>query len=114
MELYLKEGKPTYTYNWLGLQRYNRRGDDAFRAGKATIRFEFAYDGGRPGSGGAGVIAVQARKSRKAESSTRSPLLSRLTRAPTSALTRARPSRRLHGTVSKFTGKIHSVTVELK
>ena len=50
--LYFKDGKPTYTYNWLGLQRYTVAAAEAVPAGKATIRFEFAYDGGKPGSGG--------------------------------------------------------------
>ena len=36
--LYLKDGKPTYTYNWLGLQRYTVAAKQALPAGKATIR----------------------------------------------------------------------------
>jgi hypothetical protein len=31
-------------------------------AAEATIRFEFAHDGGRPGSGGMGTILVNGRK----------------------------------------------------
>ena len=60
--LYLKDGKPTYTYNWLGLQRYTVAAPEAVPAGKATIRFEFAYDGGKPGSGGTGTILVNGKK----------------------------------------------------
>ena len=60
--LYLKDGKPTYAYNWLGLQRYTVAAAEAVPAGKATIRFEFAYDGGRPGSGGTGTILVNGKK----------------------------------------------------
>ena len=60
--LYLKDGKPTYTYNWLGLQRYTVAATEAVPAGKATIRFEFAYDGGKPGSGGTGTILVNGKK----------------------------------------------------
>jgi arylsulfatase len=60
--LYLKGGKPTYTYNFLGLQRYTVAAAEAVPAGKATIRFEFAYDGGRPGSGGTGTILVDGKK----------------------------------------------------
>src|SRR5438093_571008 len=44
--LYLKDGEPTYTYNWLGLQRYTVAATQPVPAGKATITFDFAYDGG--------------------------------------------------------------------
>ena len=59
--LYLKDGKPTYTYNLLGLQRYTVAAKQALPAGKATIRFEFAYDGGGIGKGGAGTIFVNGK-----------------------------------------------------
>ena len=39
--LYLKDGKPTYTYNFLGLQRYTVTAPEAVPSGKATIRFVF-------------------------------------------------------------------------
>jgi arylsulfatase len=60
--LYMKAGKPTYTYNYLGLQRPTIAAQEAMPAGKATIRFEFAYDGGPPGSGGTGTILVDGRR----------------------------------------------------
>src|SRR5262249_16292972 len=34
--LYIKDGKPTYTYNWLGLQRYTVTAPQALTPGKAT------------------------------------------------------------------------------
>jgi arylsulfatase A-like enzyme len=52
--LHLKDGKPIYTYNFLGLQRFTIAGTQPVPAGKATIRYEFSYDGGRPGAGGTG------------------------------------------------------------
>ena len=45
--LYLKDGKPTYTYNFLGLKRFTIAGQQSVPVGKATIRYEFAYDGWR-------------------------------------------------------------------
>jgi hypothetical protein len=59
--LYLKEGKPTYAYNFLGLKTYKVAADKPLPAGKATIRFEFAYDGGL-GKGGTGTILVNGKK----------------------------------------------------
>ena len=57
--LYLKDGKPTYAYNFLGLETYTVASPKALPAGKATIRFEFAYDGGGLGKGGTGTILRQ-------------------------------------------------------
>ena len=54
----MKDGKPTYTYNRLGLQRYTVAAKQALPPGKATIRFEFAYDGGGMGKGGTGTLLV--------------------------------------------------------
>jgi arylsulfatase len=56
--LYLKDGKPTYAYNWLGLEQFTVTGQQALPPGKATVRFEFAYDGGGPGKGGTGTLLV--------------------------------------------------------
>ena len=60
--LYIKDGKPTYTYNWLGLQQYTVAATQALPAGKATILFEFAYDGGGVGKGGVATISVNGQK----------------------------------------------------
>jgi arylsulfatase A-like enzyme len=60
--LYLKEGKPTYAYNYLGLQRFTIPATKAVPAGKATIRYEFAYDGGGLAKGGVGTIFVNGEK----------------------------------------------------
>ena len=56
--LYLKEGKPTYCYNFLGLQEYKVAAPSALAAGKATIRMNFDYDGGGVGKGGTASLLV--------------------------------------------------------
>ena len=60
--LYLKDGKPAYTYNFLGLERFTVAAATPVAPGKATIRFEFAYDGGGLGKGGVGTIIVNGQK----------------------------------------------------
>jgi len=50
--LYAKDGKPTYCYNLLGLQRFKIAGDSAIPAGEHQVRMEFAYDGGGLAKGG--------------------------------------------------------------
>ena len=46
--LYVKDGVPAYDYNFLGLQRTSIAAAKPLAPGKATIRFDFAYDGGGP------------------------------------------------------------------
>jgi arylsulfatase len=56
--LYLKEGKPTYCYNFLGLQQFKVAAPQALAAGKATVRMNFDYDGGGIGKGGTATLLV--------------------------------------------------------
>ena len=60
--LYVKDGKPMYTYNFLGLKEYTVAANEALPAGKATIRFEFVYDGNGTGKGGVGTLFVNGKK----------------------------------------------------
>ena len=60
--LYAKEGKPTYCYNLLGLQRFKVEGDSPIPAGEHQIRMEFAYDGGGLAKGGTVTLYVDGNK----------------------------------------------------
>ena len=60
--LYLKDGKPTYCYNFLGLQEYKVAAPAALAAGKTTIRMNFDYAGGGIGKGGTATILVNGEK----------------------------------------------------
>ena len=44
---FVKDGKPTYEYNWLGQKRYRVVSSQPLPAHKSEIRVEFKYDGGR-------------------------------------------------------------------
>jgi arylsulfatase A-like enzyme len=60
--LYVKNGVPAYDYNFLGLQRTSIASTKPLATGKATIRFDFAYDGGGPAKGGTGTLFVNGEK----------------------------------------------------
>jgi arylsulfatase len=60
--LYLKDGKPAYCYNFLGLQEYKVSAPQAVAAGQATVRMNFDYDGGGVGKGGTATIMVNGDK----------------------------------------------------
>jgi arylsulfatase len=59
---YLKDGKPMYAYNYLGLKTYKIAADKALLPGKASIRYEFTYDGGGLGKGGTGKLFVDGKE----------------------------------------------------
>ncbi|HZN02348.1 MAG TPA: sulfatase/phosphatase domain-containing protein, partial [Candidatus Polarisedimenticolia bacterium] len=59
--LYMKAGKPRYTYNYGGLEWTTIEAPQPLAAGRHTLRFEFAYDGGPPGTGGTGRLAVDGK-----------------------------------------------------
>jgi arylsulfatase len=60
--LYVKNGRPVYTYNWLGRALYRIAGAEALPPGPVTLRYDFAYDGGGRGKGGLGTLFVNGRK----------------------------------------------------
>jgi arylsulfatase len=60
--LYVKDGVPAYDYNFLGLQRTSIAGTKKIPAGKAVLRYDFAYDGGGPAKGGKGTLFVNDEK----------------------------------------------------
>ena len=58
--LYLKDGKPTFTYNLLDVERSKWQGAEALPPGKHTIVFDWKMDArGEPlGRGGTGTLSV--------------------------------------------------------
>ncbi len=60
--LYMKGGKPSYTYNYLGLQQSFVVAPQPLPAGKATVRVEFAYDGGGMAKGGTATLYANGSK----------------------------------------------------
>jgi arylsulfatase len=60
--LYVKDGVPGYDYNFLGLKQTSIVASEALPPGKATLKFDFAYDGGGPGKGGLGTLYVNGVK----------------------------------------------------
>jgi len=111
---YLKDGKPTYTYNWLGLQRYTVAATRAVPAGKATIRFDFAYDGGGMGKGGTGTLFVNGKKVATGRiEKTQFAVFSADEGADVGA-DEGTPVTEAYKVPFKFTGKIARVTIELK
>jgi arylsulfatase len=56
--LYVLNGKPVFTYNFVDLERFRWEGQEALSPGKHTIEFDFTYDGPGFGKGGTGILKV--------------------------------------------------------
>jgi arylsulfatase A-like enzyme len=56
--LYVKDGKPRYCYNLLGVQRSYVESDHELAPGTHQVRMEFAYEGGGLGKGGEVTLLV--------------------------------------------------------
>lgn len=56
--LYVKNGKPAYTYNFVGLNEYTVNATEALKPGKSTIKLDFAYDGNGRGKGGTATLYI--------------------------------------------------------
>lgn len=60
--LYVKDGRPKYTYNWLDREKYVIAGDKPLPTGKVTVEFAFDYDGGGLNNGATGTITVNGQQ----------------------------------------------------
>ena len=111
---YLKNGKPTYTYNWLGLQRYTIAAKQVLPTGKATIRFEFAYDGGGLGKGGLGTLFVNGKNVANGRIERTQCCAFSADEGADVGADEGTPVTEDYKVPFKFTGKIAKVTIELK
>lgn len=60
--LFVQNGKPTFVYNWGDSARYTITTAEPLPPGKSTIRFDFAWDGGKLGAGGTGTFYINDKK----------------------------------------------------
>jgi arylsulfatase len=115
--LHLRDGKPGYEYNWLGLQRYVVEGPDALPAGKATVVMAFAYDGGGRGKGGTATISVNGNQVAQGRIEQTQPNIFSADETADVGLDNQTPVAQGIGygpEETKFTGRIHEVVVEVK
>lgn len=113
--LYVKDGVPAYDYNFLGLQRFTIEGGEKLKPGKSTIRFEFAYDGGGLAKGGTGTLFVNDQKVGEGRIEHTQPMIFSADETADVGIDLATPVVERIGSerVSKFTGHISKVTVEV-
>jgi arylsulfatase len=110
-----KAGKPTYVYNLLGLQRFTVQAAKPLPPGKASLRFEFAYDGGGLGKGGVGTLLVNGQKLAQARIDKTQPMIFSADETADVGEDDATPVTEDYKALdNRFTGGIQKVRVELQ
>ena len=112
--LHLKDGKPVFTYNFLGVQRFVIAGTQPVPAGKATVRYDFAYDGGKPGSGGTGTLFVNGTQVAQGRIDRTQCCAFSADEGADVGIKEGTPVSEDYQVPFKFTGRIEKVTIDIK
>jgi arylsulfatase len=113
--LYIKGGRVHHVYNFGGLQRTVVSSPEKLAAGRHTLRYEFVYDGGQPGSGGISRLSVDGRQVGEARVPRTMPFAYSGDEGVDVGTDNETPVTEDYKQGSnRFTGKIHKVTVEVK
>jgi hypothetical protein len=113
--LYLKDGKPAYCYNFLGLQEFKVAAPDAVAPGNATIRMNFDYDGGGIGKGGMATILVNGEQVASGRIERTQPMIFSADETAAVGVDDATPvTADYKERVNAFSGRILKVTVDVK
>ena len=114
--LYMKDGKATYVHNWFGRALYTVTSPQALAPGKATIRYDFTYEGGEEmGKGGTGALFVNGTKVAEGKVANTIPFLISADETADVGVdyhTPVSPDYAQHG--NEFTGTIKKIVIELK
>ncbi len=113
LSFYMRNGKPAFSYNYLGLESTQIISSQALKLGNYQLVYDFKYDGGGMGKGGIGTITVNGKKvAEKRIEKTQPGIFSvdDLADVGTDDGTHVAD----YGASAKFNGKIASVTIERK
>jgi len=115
--LYVKDGKPAYTYNYLGLEQFTVAGNGALPTGSVSVVLDFAYDGDGLGQGGLATLTVNGKTVAEGRIEKTQPLIFSADETADVGLDNQTPVVEGIGigpVETRFTGKIHNVTIDLK
>jgi arylsulfatase len=113
--LYMKGGRPHHVYNFGGLERFTVSSSQALTPGRHTVRYDFLYDGGKPGSGGISRLNVNGQQVGEVRVPRTMPFAYSGDEGVDVGTDNETPvTEEYKEGNNKFTGKIHKVTVEVK
>ncbi len=110
---YMKDGKPAFTYNYLGLQSNTVASSQSIKPGKHTLVYDFKWDGGKPGAGGTGTITSDGSKVAEGRIDKTQPGIFSVDDLADVGMDEGTYVAD-YGLSAKFNGKIEKVVVELK
>ena len=115
--MYMKDGVPSFTYNFLGLERYVISGNNKLDEGPTTVKMDFVYDGNGLGKGGVATIYVDGKEVGKGRVEKTQPNIFSADETADVGLDNQTPVAEGIGygpEETRFTGKIKEVVVEVK
>jgi arylsulfatase len=115
--LHLREGRPAYEYNWLGMERFVVEAPSALPPGKASVELHFAYAGGGRGKGGVATLSVNGTKVAEGQIGRTQPNIFSADETADVGLDNQTPVAKGIGygpAETRFTGTIHKVTIEVE
>jgi arylsulfatase len=112
--LWLKDGRPKFSYNWLGIERYDVAASSPLPSGDQVLRFDFAYDGGRPGAGGVGRISLGGAKLAEGRIDRTHPFIFSGDEGADVGEDLATPVTEEYQVPAKFTGTIRKITIDVQ
>lgn len=113
----MKDGKPAYTYNFLGLSHNTVMADTTIAPGKATVVLDFKYDGGGPGKGGVATLSVNGKQVAEGRIDRTQPNVYSADETADVGLDNQTPVADGIGIgrdETRFTGKIEKIVIEVK
>ena len=113
LSFYLKDGKPAFSYNYLGLESTRIMAPEALKPGNHLLVYDFTYDGGGMGKGGIGTITVNTKKVAEGRIEKTQLGIFSVDDLADVGLDEGTPVAD-YGTSSKFNGKIDKVTINMK
>ena len=114
--LYVRDGRPAYTYNFLGMERYTVAAPQALPPGPVTVTLDFVYDGGGAGKGGKATSYVNGKPVAEGRVEKTQPNIFSADETADVGIDNQTPVAQGIGigAETRFTGRINKVTLEVK
>ena len=113
LSFYLKDGKPAFTYNYLGLGSTDIVAIQALPAGRHTVVYDFKYDGGGEGKGGVGTLSANGKKIGEGRIEKTQPGIFSVDDMADVGVDDGTPVGD-YSSPFEFSGKVHKVTIQVK
>lgn len=113
LSFYVRNGKPAFTYNFLGLESTTIMATQTLKPGKYTLVYDFKYDGDGPGKGGVGSLYVDGNKVGEGRINRTQPGIFSVDDLADVGMDEGTQVADYGGS-HKFNGKLHKVVIEQK